>query len=51
MIENIIILVVVGLIVGLAGGYIYRAKKRGVKCVGCPHSKTCGGACHCGKHN
>jgi len=29
-------------IVGAAGLYIYRAKKRGVKCIGCPSGATCG---------
>jgi glucose uptake protein GlcU len=40
--ENIIILGVVALIVILAGYYVYRAKKSGKKCIGCPDSKTCG---------
>lgn len=43
--ENIIILLVVGLIVGCAAGYIYKEKKKGVKCIGCPDSATCGGNC------
>ena len=40
-----IILAVVVLIVAVAAFFIYRAKKSGQKCVGCPHSKTCGGCC------
>ena len=44
-----IIIAVVLVIVGLAGWYIYRAKKSGQKCVGCPYSKECSGACHCQK--
>ena len=43
--ENIIVLVIVGLIVGAAAGYIWKEKKKGVKCVGCPYSSTCGGNC------
>ena len=43
--ENIIIVLVIGLIVGLAAGYIYKAKKRGVKCIGCPDAKHCSGNC------
>ena len=43
--EDLLILLVVGLIVGLAAGYIYKAKKRGVKCVGCPDSGSCSGGC------
>ena len=42
---NILILAVVGLIVGCAAGYIYKEKKKGVKCIGCPHGATCGGNC------
>ena len=43
--ENLVIIAIVGAIVGLASGYIYKAKKRGVKCVGCPDSGTCSGNC------
>lgn len=48
--EDLIIIAVIALIVGLAAGYIYRAKKRGVKCIGCPAAGSsgkggCGGNC------
>lgn len=43
--ENLLIIAVVGLIVGLASGYIWKAKKRGVKCIGCPDSGSCSGNC------
>jgi len=36
------------LIIGAAVFYIVRAKLRGDGCVGCPHSKQCGGKCGCG---
>ena len=42
---DIIIALVVIVIVGAAVLYIYRARKRGQKCIGCPYSKTCGGNC------
>ena len=42
---NIIVLLVVGLVVGGAAGYIYKEKKKGVKCIGCPDSGNCSGAC------
>ena len=46
---DIILIIVIGLIVGSAVGYIIKAKKNGQKCIGCPDSKTCGGNCgHCG---
>lgn len=43
--SNFIVLLVIGLIVGSAAGYIYKAKKRGVKCIGCPDAPSCGGNC------
>lgn len=57
--ENIIILVIVAVIVGLAARYVYRAKKNGAKCIGCPSGHSCGsnvsgcncgGNCSCGNH-
>ncbi len=50
--ENLIVLAVIALILGMAGGYIRKAKKQGVKCIGCPDAKTCSGncsGCSCGK--
>lgn len=43
--ETIIVSVVLILILGGAGLYIYRSKKRGVKCIGCPDGATCSGHC------
>ena len=47
--ETILVIAIVVLIVGGAAAYVIRAKKRGVKCIGCPHSGSCGGGCSCGK--
>jgi len=47
---NLIIIAVLLMIVGGAGLYLYKAKKRGQACVGCPHSKTCGSQCNCNHH-
>ena len=49
--ENCIILAVVAVILALSGRYLYRAKKRGVKCIGCPSGCSCKGTCcgHCGE--
>lgn len=44
MIDFIIVAIIVA-IVGGAAYYIYKAKKGGQKCIGCPHSKTCSGNC------
>ena len=49
---DIIIILVVLAIVGGAGFYVYRAKKRGPKCSGCPYAGKdgCSGSCgSCGK--
>ena len=43
---DILVLAVIALIVGGAALYIYKAKKSGVKCVGCPHAKTCSSIKH-----
>ena len=46
-----ILLAVVAVVLGLAGWYIYKAKKNGKKCIGCPDSCACsagncsGGCC------
>ena len=53
--DNIIVIAIVALIVGLAVFYIRKEKRRGVQCVGCPDSKTCSGHCagcsgHCSAH-
>ena len=46
---NIIAVLVITLAVGGALAYIILAKKRGEKCIGCPHSRQCGGkCCSCG---
>lgn len=51
--DNFIVIAVVTAIVGLAAWYIYRAKKSGQKCIGCPDARTCSGkgcngGCGCG---
>lgn len=49
---DIIIVVILVAIVGSAIAYIVNAKKKGVRCVGCPDGGTCGksadGCCNCG---
>lgn len=42
---DFIVIGVIALIVGGASYYIYRAKKSGRKCIGCPDSQTCSGHC------
>lgn len=56
--ENIIIVAILIVIVGLAALYVYRAKKKGKKCIGCPDGcscsaksgeSSCGCGCGCGE--
>ncbi len=53
--KNIIVIIVILIIVGLALTYIIREKKKGVKCIGCPSGKTCAskkcGCCDCSDEN
>lgn len=42
---NVIAVAVIGVILGAAAGYVYKEKKRGVRCVGCPEGERCGGNC------
>ena len=46
LVDWIVILVIAG-IVGLAGWYVLRAKKKGRKCIGCPDGGCEGGTCGC----
>lgn len=47
-----LVLAIVLAIVAAAGAYVYKAKKNGKKCIGCPEGGCCGGGCggHCGGH-
>lgn len=43
---NVIVAGVVALILGVSITYIVKAKKAGVKCIGCPAGGTCSGKCN-----
>ena len=45
MTDIILILVLILIAVGSAA-YIYREKKKGRHCIGCPHAGSCGGHAH-----
>lgn len=49
--EDFIVLAVLVVIIGAAVTYIVKAKKRGVKCIGCPAdgecAHSCGHGCSC----
>ncbi len=56
MLGNIIVTIVLVAILGSAIAYILRAKKKGIKCIGCPDGAKCGGNCagcsgNCGDYN
>lgn len=42
---DIIIIAIILLIVSFAVFYIYKEKKKGNKCIGCPHGNSCNGNC------
>ena len=50
--ENTAIIAALVIILGLAVFYVYKAKKSGQKCIGCPDGCTCGqehkSSCSCG---
>lgn len=41
--ENLILIFIIFLIIGGAVCYIYKAKKSGQTCIGCPYAKKCSG--------
>ena len=43
--ETLIVSLILVLVIGGAALYIYKAKKRGVKCIGCPSGGKCSGCC------
>ena len=43
--EDLILVLLLVLILGGAALYIYKAKKKGRKCIGCPDSSACSGNC------
>ncbi len=43
---NVIIILILAACVGGACYYIYKNRKKGVKCIGCPYAQSCSGGCH-----
>lgn len=39
--EDIIVIIIVAVILVLSGLYIYKTKKSGKKCIGCPYADKC----------
>lgn len=42
---DIIIIFVLAAIIGVAAGYVIKAKRSGRKCIGCPDGAKCSGNC------
>lgn len=42
---DLLVIAVIAAVIGLVLWYLYRAKKKGVKCIGCPDGAKCGGNC------
>lgn len=42
---DIIVGLVIMVILLMASGYVWKAKKNGVKCIGCDSGSSCGGSC------
>jgi len=42
---DIIFSAILAVILGSAARYVYKAKKRGAKCIGCPVEGGCSGCC------
>lgn len=49
--ENVIVILILLGIVACIIRYLYKAKKSGATCIGCPHSKQCGKKCSCNCHD
>ena len=48
---DVIVIVVLIAILGFAAWYVYKVKKSGKKCIGCPDSDGCSGNCPGCQHN
>ena len=46
VLEDLIVIAILLLLAGEISLYIYRQKKKGNKCIGCPYGKNCSGDCN-----
>lgn len=44
--ENLIVIIILAVIIGLSVWKIVSEKRKGVKCIGCPHGKSCSSNCN-----
>jgi len=49
--KDLVVILILALVIGLAVFYIVKKKKSGAKCIGCPYSESCGkkgtSGCNC----
>ena len=48
---DLIVIAILVVVVAAAGCYIYKAKKSGRKCIGCPDGGCCSGSCSGNDHS
>lgn len=42
---NVMVGLILTILIGAASMYLYKSKKRGENCIGCPYSQSCSGGC------
>ena len=50
--QDLILILILAAVIALAVRYIYKSKKKGVTCIGCPHAQSCAAkmnGCGCGE--
>jgi hypothetical protein len=48
---NIFLVIILSIAVGVAALYIYKSKKAGAACIGCPYAKECASKKKCDSQN
>ena len=43
--DNLIVIAVLVVVIGGAAIYVFKQRKKGVKCIGCPNGNDCSGNC------
>ncbi len=48
---NIFLVIILSIVIGAAALYIYKSKKAGAACIGCPYAKECASKRKCDSQN
>lgn len=48
---NIFLVIILSIVIGAAALYIYKSKKAGAACIGCPYAKECASKGKCDSQN